>query len=127
MDDKLMTKKQKSKCNLIIHAASTSAAGIGAGLAQLPGSDNAIITPIQLAMTISLGKVFGLTMDESSAKAALASATAATIGRAASQALIGWLPGAGNIINATTAAAITESVGWIIAKEFDSDSQQLAV
>lgn len=66
-------------------------------------------------------------MDESSAKAALASATAATIGRAASQALIGWLPGAGNIINATTAAAITESVGWIIAKEFDSDSQQLAV
>ena len=126
MEDKLMTKKQKSKCNLIIHAASTSAAGIGAGLAQLPGSDNAIITPIQLAMTISLGKVFGLTMDESSAKAALASATAATIGRAASEALIGWLPGAGNIINATT-AAITESVGWIIAKEFDSDSQQLAV
>jgi hypothetical protein len=39
------------------------------------------------------------------------SAAAATIGRAASQALIGWIPGIGNIINATTAAAITEAIG----------------
>ena len=30
---------------------------------------------------------------------------------AASQALIGWIPGIGNIINATTAAAITEAIG----------------
>ena len=33
-------------------------------------------------------------------------------GRTASQALVGWLPGYGNAINAATAAAVTEAVGW---------------
>lgn len=52
-----MTADQRSKCHAIIHTASASAAAVGAGLAQLPGSDNAAITPIQLAMTVSLGAV----------------------------------------------------------------------
>lgn len=41
-----MTSKQKAECHAIIHAASARCAGIGAGLAQLPGSDNAAIVPI---------------------------------------------------------------------------------
>lgn len=113
-----MTNAQKKKCHAIIHTASTAAAGIGAGLAQVPGSDNAIITPIQLTMTISLGKVFGVSLGEAAAKSALASVAASTVGRAASQVLIGWVPGLGNAINAST-AALTESIGWLIAKEFD--------
>lgn len=114
-----MTKEQKRKCKAIIHTASTAAAGIGAGLAQVPGSDNALITPIQLTMTISLGKVFGISLGEASAKAALGSIAASTVGRTASQILIGWVPVMGNLINATTAAGLTETLGWIIAKEFD--------
>ena len=48
----------------------TAAAGAaGAGLAQLPCSDNAVITPVQLAMTISLGREFGIELTESSASA----------------------------------------------------------
>lgn len=86
-----MTADQRSKCHAIIHTASASAAAVGAGLAQLPGSDNAAITPIQLAMTVS-------------------------------QVLVGWIPGLGNAINASTAAALTESVGWLLAKEFASQS-----
>ena len=71
-------------------------------------------------MAVSLGKVFGITLDQRAAKAAVASAAAATVGRTASQVLIGWIPGVGNIINATTAATITEAIGWIMAKEFES-------
>jgi uncharacterized protein (DUF697 family) len=41
------------------------------------------------------------------------------VGRTASQALVGWIPGFGNAINMTTAAGLTEAIGWIIAKEFD--------
>ena len=37
----------------------------------------------------------------------------------ASQVLVGWIPGIGNAINATTAAGITEAMGWLLAKEFD--------
>ena len=58
-----MTDRERGLCNGIIHAASAAAAGVGAGLAQLPMGDNAVLTPIQLTMAISLGKVFGLTLD----------------------------------------------------------------
>ena len=118
-----MTADQRSKCHAIIHTASASAAAAGAGLAQLPGSDNAVITPIQLAMTVSLGAVFGIQLTQSAAAAALASFAASTVGRAASQLLLGWIPGFGNAINASTAAALTESVGWLLAKEFASQSR----
>lgn len=113
-----MTKSGKLKCHAIIHSASASAAAVGAGLAQLPGSDNAVITPIQLVMTVSLGRVFGIELTESAAKAALASVAAATVGRTASQLLVGWIPGAGNIVNACTAATITEAIGWMLAADF---------
>ena len=120
------TKKEKALCNSIIHTASAAAAAVGAGLAQLPGSDNAFLMPIQLTMIISLGKVYGIQMDESSAKAAMASGSAHAVGRAASQALVGHIPVAGNVINAVTAAGLTETIGWIVAKEFEQKSLQSA-
>ena len=70
-------------------------------------------------MTLSFCRVFGKSLSEASAKAALASVAAATVGRTASQVLVGWIPGIGNAINATTAAGITEAMGWLLAKEFD--------
>ena len=60
-------KNTKKECHAIIHAASASASAIGAGLAQLPCSDTAVITPIQLTMTIALGRVHGLELSESAA------------------------------------------------------------
>lgn len=72
-------------------------------------------------MATSLGKVFGITLNQSAAKAAVASVGAATVGRATSQVLIGWIPGLGNIINASTAASITETIGWIMATEFEKE------
>ena len=119
-----MTSDQKSKCNAIIHTASVAAAGAGAGLAQIPGSDNAVITPIQLTMTISLGKVFDIDLSESAAKAALGSVAASTIGRTISQVLIGWIPGIGNAINATTAAGLTEAMGWALADDFSKQYER---
>lgn len=113
-----MTSSQHGKCHAIIHSASVSAGAVGAGLAQIPCSDNAVITPIQLTMTIALGKVFGIELTESSAKAAVASAAATMVGRTISQVLLGWIPVAGNIVNACTAMSITETIGWIVATEF---------
>ena len=115
-----MNSNQQAKYHTIIHSASASAGAVGAGLAQFPGSDNAIITPIQLVMTISLGRVFGLELTDCAARAALASVAAATVGRTASQLLVGWIPIAGNIINAGTAASITEAIGWLLAEDFAS-------
>lgn len=117
-----MTDKEIGLCNGIIHSASAATAVVGGGLAQVPGSDNIIITPIQLAMAVSLGRVFGITIDQSAAKAAVASAAAATTGRTASQVLLGRFPGVGNVINAITAATLTEAIGWMMAKDFEKQS-----
>lgn len=117
-----MTDREIGLCNGIIHTASLAAAGVGGSLAQLPTSDTLVITPIQITMIISLGGVFGIALDESVAKAELASATAGMVGRSLTQWLIGWLPGVGNIINATTAAALTETIGWTVAKDFERRS-----
>lgn len=113
-----ITTDQRSKCHAIIHSASASAGAVGAGLAQIPCSDNAVITPIQIAMTIALGRVFGIELTNSAASTSWATFASATIGRTASQVLIGWIPVAGNIINACTAASITEALGWMIAEDF---------
>lgn len=117
-----LTSTQRNKCHAIIHTASASAGAVSAGLAQVPCSDNAIITPIQMTMTIALGKVFGLELTDGAAKAALATVASATIGRAASQILLGWIPIAGNIVNACTAATITEAMGWMLAEEFAAEA-----
>ena len=101
-----MTELEKEKCHVIIHGAATAAAAAAAGLAQLPGSDNAIIVPIQVAMITSLGHVFDISIT----------------GRAISQLFVGWIPILGNAINASTAFAITEKIGWHIADDFSSES-----
>jgi uncharacterized protein (DUF697 family) len=119
-----MTEEQRKKCHGIIHAAATAAAAVGAGLAQLPCSDAAVIVPIQVGMIISLGAVFEISITESAAKTVLAETLGTTIGRGISQVLVGWLPGIGNLINASTAAAVTEALGWMVARDFDRRAEE---
>ena len=116
-----MTNSECAKCNGIIHTASAAAGAVGFGLAQIPGSDSVPLVGIQTTMIISLGSVFGKKLDESAAKAALAGTASTVIGRSISQILIGWMPGIGNAVNATTAAGITEAIGWKIANDFDDE------
>ena len=115
-----MNDNQRSKCHAIIHSAAGAAAACAAGLAQIPGADNGALVPIEIAMIVSLGKVFGFTVSESYAKSILMTAAATVCGRTISQILVGWLPGIGNAINAATAASMVESIGWISAEEFDT-------
>lgn len=115
-----MTSNQKKKCHTIIHAAATSGAAVAAGMAQLPGADSAVLIGIEITMTISLGAVFNISVTESAAKSIVLSNLAGYAGRGIAQALVGWIPGFGNAINAGTAFALIESVGWAIAKDFSN-------
>ena len=113
-----ITSDHQTQCHAIIHTASASSCAVGAGLAQIPGSDCVPIGAIQTTMTIALGRVFGLELTDTMARAAMASVATTPIGRALSQFLVGWIPVAGNIINASTAASITEALGWALAEDF---------
>lgn len=117
-----MTTEQEDKCHAIIHTASVAAGGVGAGLAQIPGSDNAALLPIQATMLVSLGLVFDISVSKSVAVGILENAAASYVGRAVSQFLVGWIPVLGNGINATTAAALTEAIGWSTAKLFAKEA-----
>ena len=105
----------------IIHAASLASAGVGAGLAQVPGSDSAVIIPIQLAMINSIAFEHGTQISKSAAITLIGTQAAAMVGRKISQVLIGWIPAAGNTINAATAAALTEALGWSTHKYFTGE------
>lgn len=117
-----MTKEQKLKCHTIIHSTAVAAASVGAGLAQLPCSDNAAIVPIQVMMIVSLNSVFGLKIEQSRAKSLLGTAMATTLGRGISQVLVGWVPAFGNVCNAVTAAAVTELIAWAIISDMANRS-----
>ena len=114
-----MDSGQRKKCHAIIHTASGAAGAIGAGLAQVPLADNAVIVPIQVTMVLSLGLVFGVHLQKSAAEGVALGATATLVGRATSQVLLGWIPVLGNAINAATAAGLTEAMGWAVARQFE--------
>jgi uncharacterized protein (DUF697 family) len=119
-----MTDDQCNKSHIVIHTAATAAAAVGGGLAQLPGSDNPVLIAIQISMAVALGKIFNIQVSETTGRGmvmtALTSMTGPVIARILSQWIVGWIPGAGNAVNATTAAGITEAVGWILVNEFDN-------
>ncbi|MFR3684480.1 MAG: hypothetical protein ACLTXM_05500 [Enterococcus sp.] len=119
-----MNKTQRRKAHFIIHSASTAAAGVGAGMAQLPFPDATVLLPIQTAMVIALGKIFHIKLEQGAAKALATQFLAQKAGQMTARFLAGKLPVAGNIVNGSTAAAITESYGWLIAKEFSEEYEK---
>ena len=111
----MMTDSEKAQCHAIIHTATAACAAVAGGMAQIPGSDTVSITAAQVTMVIGLGKVFGMSLTNSAAKAIIAGASGMAFGRLISQWAVGWIPGFGNAINASTAIGITEALGWKIA------------
>ena len=95
----------------IIHTASASAGLVGAGLAQIPGSNAPVIVSLQTAMILAIAQEHAVVMTKAAATDLLLTFAASHGGRAFSQWLAGWIPGYGNAINASTAIAITETVG----------------
>lgn len=113
-----MTTEQEIACHAIIHSFSSAAGAVGFGLAQIQLADNVAISAIQMGMTMALGQVFGQHFTRSAAAAHAASKMGTLLGVNAAKALWGFFPGVGNALNAGTAGALTESLGWMLANEF---------
>ena len=115
-----MPKELEKKCKIAIHTATTAAAAAGA--IPIPMSDAIPITAAQIGMIVSLGKVFGITLSQAAAKSIAGVALTQQAGRALVANLLKAIPGAGTIlgsvISASTAVALTEALGWIVADDF---------
>lgn len=120
----MATKNQK--IHSIIHSTSVTAGGIGAGLAQLPASDMPVLMALQVGMIVAIGHQHGCDITKAKAKSILLTLPAGYGGRALSQFLIGWIPGFGNAINASTAIAITEGIGWAANSYFEEETATTA-
>ena len=113
-----MTYAEKLKSRRIIHGSAIAGALAALVMAQLPASDNIILVPIEVVMVIRLSGVFQVSLRESVSKSLLIGSVATLIGRGISEFLIGWVPVAGNILNALTAAAVIEFLGRAVVKDF---------
>jgi uncharacterized protein (DUF697 family) len=114
-------KRSNTRVDALIHTASTAAAAVGAGLAQIPGSDAPVLVSIQTGMIVGIAQEHGAAISKAAAAELLLTFTATLVGRGISQLLIGWVPGLGNAINATTAASLTEAVGWAADAYFSEE------
>lgn len=119
-----MLDTREEKCHAIIHTASAATGGIGAGLAQIPLADSIPITGIQVGMIISIGQIFDVKLTESVAKGLLTSFSAGVVGRNIAGIAFGWVPIVGNTFKATTAAALTEAIGWAAVKHFEDSEKE---
>lgn len=120
-----MPKELEKKCHVAIHSA--TAASAAAGAIPIPMSDAILITAAQIGMVIALGKAFDITLSESAAKSIIGVGLTQQAGRAVVSNVLKMIPGAGTVvggaIGASTAAALTEALGWVIADDFYRISQ----
>jgi uncharacterized protein (DUF697 family) len=103
----------------IVLAFASLSAGVGAGLAPLPGADTAVLMSLQTAMIRALADRYNVAMGEVSAAELLLTLGASMAGRYAAKALLARIPGYGSAINAATAAAVTTAVGQAAIAWFD--------
>jgi len=103
----------------IIHAASVAAGGVGAGLAQIPGSDFPVLMTIQTGMIVAIAEHYGVSIGKTAAADLVLTFAGTMVGRGISQVLVGWIPLLGNTINAATAAGVTEAIGWAADAHFE--------
>jgi uncharacterized protein (DUF697 family)/GTP-binding protein EngB required for normal cell division len=97
----------------VIVAASTAAATAAA--IPIPVTDAATLAPIQLAMMGRVSAIYDLDFKTMMSMSAAAQMGAQLAGRALARSFIKLIPGAGSVINASVAAALTYSAGeaWL--------------
>ena len=121
-----MTDDQKLEIAATIHSAAAAGAAASGFSAQIPLADNVVLSGIEIAMVINIGRVLGQEITRGVAWSLVLSQLGTLGGRAASQVLIGWIPGVGNITNAITASAVIEAMGWAIADYLDFNNVEAA-
>jgi uncharacterized protein (DUF697 family) len=94
---------------ILAHAA--LAAGVGAGLAPVPGADLIVLGALQARLIQCLAEELGAPLSRARAAELVLTLGAGMGGRGLARALVARAPGAGQAIQAATAAAMTVAVG----------------
>lgn len=95
--------------------AAATAAAAGAAAVPLLVADAVTLAPIQLGMMARIAVIYDIEMKTALSTSALANLGAQLAGRALASSLIKVIPGAGSVVNAGVAAALTGATGegWL--------------
>lgn len=95
--------------------AAATAAAAGAATVPLPIADAVTLAPIQLGMMARIAVIYDIEMKTALSTSSLANLGAQLAGRALASSLIKLIPGAGSVVNAGVAAALTGATGegWL--------------
>ena len=121
-----MTEEQRTQCHLIIHgtAKKAGAAGTAGGLFGIFGSlasDATILSGLEIAMIVRLGReVFDKDITDSVAMGILGAVAGTVAGKGAVSVITGLIPGIGAIANGAASVATVEAIGWAVAEGFDN-------
>jgi uncharacterized protein (DUF697 family) len=81
--------------------------------AVLPfSSDTAALQHLHVGMIQTLGKLFGTELDARRATGMLQELAGPLLGTTTALTLLGYLPGVGNLVNATVSKGYTQAIGW---------------
>ena len=116
-----MTNEEKSKCHIIIHAA-TAAAGAG-NLVPIPGLGAAADMVAMTTMAISLASVFGEDLTDAAARGMAYAALKKVIFKQpvkyTAKELAKFIPWIGSTFSAMVSVTLMEAAGWQLAQQFD--------
>ncbi|MCL2332715.1 MAG: hypothetical protein FWC54_04420, partial [Actinomycetia bacterium] len=100
---------KRTQAGYLIHGASAIAGTVGA--VPIPIADAIPISAAQISMIVGLGRLYG---EMNIPKTAVAGMTAAIAASMAGRQFVKLIPGAGSVVGAGTAIAITEALGWFV-------------
>lgn len=113
---KISIKDKKKKAYEIV-ALTTTTTGITGGLNPIPVSDALLLAPQQLAMCMSITRLFWLNTDLSSfITDLLKTQILSLMGKQAAASLLKLIPGLGQIVNGVVAAGVTGGLGTVIVE-----------
>ncbi|MDD3437323.1 MAG: hypothetical protein PHC64_09260 [Candidatus Gastranaerophilales bacterium] len=122
---------QRKYAQLAVQGFSALSAGIAAGMAQMPGADEAVLAANDAAMAIAICKIYGLTLSKSLAPMLIAPIMGNSMGTAIFGKIISkgftWIPAVGNGLNAGVAFAVTEFIGQSLIGKCESGEIQVAI
>lgn len=107
----------------IIHGAATAAAGVGAGLTGIPHADTVALVQIQSTMVLALARLHGADPTYGEAMQVALAAAASAVGRGVTRVDTRWPGLPGRLLRASTAAAVTEAVGWAAVRAFHTQGE----
>ena len=109
----------EKRCAAIIHAASAAAAAAAAG-SVVPGSDAVVLAPIQVGMVSALANEYDVPFTDALLKSTVYASLGTIVGKGGANLVLRWVPVYGNVVRASVAATVTQTLGWTIVKRLQS-------